>query len=227
MTAVGYIRVSTAQQADEGHSIDAQRSKIDQYASLYDLDIVDVFCDEGASGKTMDRPGLHNALNAVEEGKADAVVVVKLDRLTRSVADLNVLLERYFAEDAAASLVSVSEQINTDSAAGRLVLNVLMSVSQWEREVISERTSEALQHMKRQGKRTGSIPYGYRLAEDGVHLVEDEAEQDIVEAVVTYRESGLSYRKIAARLADRGFTNRKGRRFNPATVGRIIKANMA
>jgi DNA invertase Pin-like site-specific DNA recombinase len=225
MKGIGYIRVSTTQQADDGHSLDAQRAKIEAYCDLYEIDLVDTFADEGASGKTLERDGLQAALDAVEDGTADAVVVVKLDRLTRSVADLNVLLERYFAEGKAASLVSVSEQINTDTAAGRLVLNVLMSVSQWEREVISERTSEALQHMKAEGKRTGSIPYGYRLGPDGVHLVEDEAEQEIVDAVVTYREGGLSYRKIAARLADRGFTNRKGRRFNPATIGRILKAN--
>jgi len=226
MTGIGYIRVSTEQQADDGHSLAAQRAKIESYCELYDIDLVDTFADEGASGKTVDRDGLQAALSAVESGRAGAVVVMKLDRLTRSVADLNVLLERYFAEGKAASLVSVSEQINTDTAAGRLVLNVLMSVSQWEREVISERTSEALQHMKAEGKRVGSIPYGYRLGPDGETLVEDEAEQEIVEAVVTYREAGLSYRKIAARLDESGFTNRKGRRFNPNTIGNIIKANM-
>ena len=226
MEAVGYIRVSTAQQADEGHSLDAQRSKVEAYCDLYDIDLVRVYADEGASGKTLKRDGLQSALGALDAGTADAVVVVKLDRLTRSVADLNVLLERYFTETGGANIVSVSEQINTETAAGRLVLNVLMSVSQWEREVISERTSEALQHMKRQGKRTGSIPYGYRLAGDGETLVEDATEQDIIAAVLEYRQSGLSYRKIASRLADDGYSNRKGRRFHPGTIGRILKANM-
>jgi DNA invertase Pin-like site-specific DNA recombinase len=225
MKAIGYIRVSTSQQADTGVSMDAQRQKIEQYAELYDLDLVDIVADAGASGKTLDRDGLQEALNRMEQGEADTLVVVKLDRLTRSVADLNALLEGYFT--GGLDLVSVSEQINTGTASGRLVLNVLMSVSQWEREAIGERTSAALQHKKAQGERVGSIPYGYRLSADGVHLEEHEAEQQMIAAVLSYREAGLSYRRIAERLKSDGYTNRKGRTFNPRAIGSILKANAA
>ena len=126
---VAYLRVSTDKQADKGLSLDAQRVKVAAYAELYDLDIVEVVVDAGVSAKTLDRPGLSRALTMLRTGKAEALLVVKLDRLTRSVRDLGDLVETYFAPSKSA-LLSVSEQIDTRSAAGRLVLNVLAAVSQ-------------------------------------------------------------------------------------------------
>ena len=169
--AIGYIRVSTSMQADTGHSLAAQSRHIEQYCDLYDLDLVGIEADEGISGKTLERPGLQAALEQLEEGAAGLLVVVKLDRLTRSVRDLGVLLETYFT-DGAYDLASVSEKIDTTTASGRLTLNILTSVAQWEREIISERISTAMQHMKAEGKRTGYIPFGMQLADDGVHLVD-------------------------------------------------------
>jgi site-specific DNA recombinase len=96
----------------------------------------------------------------LKDGTAEALLVVKLDRLTRSVVDLGTLVDRYFAPGKAA-LLSVGEQIDTRSAAGRLVLNVLASVSQWEREAIGERTATAMQHKASQGEYTaGKRPTG-------------------------------------------------------------------
>ena len=109
-------------------SLDAQRAKVAAYASLYDLELTEVIVDAGQSAKTLDRPGLQRALAMLKSGNADALLVVKLDRLTRSVRDLGALVESYFAPGKAA-LLSVGEQIDTRSAAGRLVLNVLASVS--------------------------------------------------------------------------------------------------
>src|SRR5579872_239746 len=169
---IAYLRVSTDKQADRGVSLDAQRAKVAAYAELYDLDLVDVIVDAGASAKTLDRPGLTRALAMLKKGAADALLVVKLDRLTRSVRDLGELVERHFAPGKAA-LLSVGEQIDTRSAAGRLVLNVLASVSQWEREAIGERTSTAMQHKIASREYTGgAAPYGFRLAADGEHIEE-------------------------------------------------------
>ena len=142
---IAYLRVSTDKQADRGVSLDAQRSKAKAYAELYDLELVEVIVDAGESAKSLDRPGLQRALAMLKKGEAEALLVVKLDRLTRSVVDLGSLVDRYFAPGKAA-LLSVGEQIDTRSAAGRLVLNVLASVSQWEREAIGERTATAMQH---------------------------------------------------------------------------------
>lgn len=216
--AIGYIRVSTDKQADAGVSLDAQRAKIEAYASLYDLELVDVVIETG-SAKSLDRDGLRGVLTRLQAGEASAIVVTKLDRLTRSVADLGRLVEGYFQHIA---LLSVSEQIDTRSAAGRLVLNVLASVSQWEREVIGERTSTAMQHMRAQNQYTGGKPpYGYRLVNG--ELVEHEAEQRVVHLVNKYRAKGLSLRKIATVLAEQGHCSRSGRTFHAQSVAGITR----
>lgn len=218
---VAYVRVSTTKQADEGVSLEAQRAKLEAYAALYDLAIVDLVVDAGQSAKTLDRPGLQRALASLRTGKADALLVVKLDRLTRSVRDLGTLIDSYFAPGKAA-LLSVSEQIDTRSAGGRLVLNVLASVSQWEREAIGERTSAAMQHMRTEGQYTGGrAPYGYRLAEDGT-LIEDEAEQGVIARVRDARDRGLSLRAIVAELERAGIVGRTGRPLAVTQVQRIV-----
>lgn len=217
--AIGYVRVSTDKQADHGISLDAQRAKIEAYASLYDLDLIEVIVDAGASAKTLDRPGLQRALTLLKSGKADALIVVKLDRLTRSVSDLGTLVEKHFQK---AALLSVAEQIDTRSAAGRLVLNVLASVAQWEREAIGERTSAAMQHLKAQGKRVGHIPFGMRLASDGIHLEQDPTEHTALEIISTLQSQGLSLRAIATELNSRGILNR-GNQWNHVSVSRICK----
>lgn len=125
---IAYLRVSTEKQADRGVSLDAQRAKVKAYAELFDLELTETIVDAGESAKHLDRPGLQRALAMLKAGEADALLVVKLDRLTRSVRDLGHLVEKYFAPGKAA-LLSVGEQIDTRSAAGRLVLNVLASVS--------------------------------------------------------------------------------------------------
>src|SRR3954451_4598324 len=96
MKAVAYLRVSTDEQAAHGVSLAAQKGKVAAYAELYDLELVAVIEDGGASGKTLDRPGLKRALAVLHRGEAGALVVFKLDRLTRSVRDLGELLERHF-----------------------------------------------------------------------------------------------------------------------------------
>ena len=220
--AVGYIRVSTEKQADHGISLDAQKAKLDAYAALYDIELVEVIVDAGVSAKTLQRPGLQRALAMLDKGQADALLVAKLDRLTRSVKDLGTLVERYFSSDAF-TLLSVADSIDTRTAAGRLVLNVLGSVAQWERETISERTTDALHHIKRQGRKTGGdVPYGFTAAADGT-LVADVEEQAMLEAIRTARQRGYSQRQVVAELASQGFTTRKGTPLILRQVQRIME----
>ena len=216
---IAYVRVSTDKQADHGVSLDAQRAKLAAYAELYDLDLVAVEVDAGQSAKSLDRPALGRALAALSTGKADALLVVKLDRLTRSVRDLGELVDRCEREGWA--LLSVSDSIDTRTAAGRLVLNVLASVAQWEREAIGERTKAALQHKRSNGERVGSVPYGYRLAADGRALEVEPAEQQAIVLVRELRAEGLSLRAIAARLEAAGCVPRGGARWHPDTVARL------
>jgi DNA invertase Pin-like site-specific DNA recombinase len=155
-------------------------------------------------------------------GKAEALLVVKLDRLTRSVRDLGELVADYFASGKSA-LLSVSEQIDTRSAAGRLVLNVLASVGQWEREAIGERTAAAMAHKASQGDYCGgAAPYGYAV--EGGRLVPVEAEQAVLTAAREARAAGLSLRSVARVLAERGFKTRTGGAFAAVQVARMVAA---
>lgn len=217
---IAYLRVSTDKQADKGVSLEAQQDKAKAYASLYDLDLVEVIVDAGESAKTLERPGLQRALAMLKTGQADALLVVKLDRLTRSVVDLGKLIETYFAPGKAA-LMSVGEQIDTRSAAGRLVLNILASVSQWERETIGERTSAAMQHKQAKGEYIGGeTPYGFDLVNG--ELIEDEAEQEVIQKAKAYQAEGLSLRKIAAELDKQGIKTRRGSIFAANQIKRMV-----
>ena len=158
----------------------------------------------------------------LQAGNADALLVAKLDRLTRSVRDLGHLVEKYFASGKAA-LLSVGEQIDTRSAAGRLVLNVLASVAQWEREAIGERTSVAMQHKASQGEYTGGeAPYGWRVSADGARLEPDPTEEEARAVARQLRAQGQTLRGIARELERRGVRSRTGRGFAPVQVKRMV-----
>ena len=220
--AVAYLRVSTEKQADAGVSLDAQRAKVTQYAELYDLDLVAIEVDAGASAKSLDRPGLTRALGMLDAGAADALIVMKLDRLTRSVADLGTLLADYFGAKGSA-LLSVSEQVDTRTSGGRLVLTVLTSVAQWEREAIGERTATAMQHKAAAGEFTGGrVPYGTQLAADGETLTDHAGEQVTIARARELAEGGLSLRKIAAQLVAEGHAARNGGAFAAVQVSRMV-----
>ena len=209
MKVVGYIRVSTQEQANEGHSLGAQEAKLRQYAALYDLDLVGVVVDSGQSAKSLKRPGLQQALAFLEAGEAEGLLIAKLDRLTRSVRDLGTLLDTYFCKKH--SLLAVAEQIDTRSATGRMMLNLLASVSQWEREVIGERTSAALQHLKTQGKRLGQA----------VHETTESGARAAARAK-SLKLQGLPLRQIAATLQAEGYQTKRGGAWAPQTVRLVL-----
>ena len=228
---VGYIRVSTTEQASDGVSLAAQEHKIRAYCDLYDLELVTIYRDEGLSGKDLQRPGLQNALSHCDpkHGEASGIVVAKLDRLTRSIVDLNTLIDRHFGDRAKhpASLYSVTDQIDTRSASGRLVLNVLMSVAQWERETIGERTRDALAHKRSKGERISRhAPYGWRVGSDGVHLEPDEYEQKTANLAKLYRDGqGFSLRGIGKVLQGLDRFQRNGKAWSASTVKRLLATN--
>src|ERR1700730_6298153 len=142
MLAIGYARVSTDKQVDKGISLEAQQHKICAMAEVQGAQLLETIVDGGESAKSLNRPGLRRLLALVEAGKVEAVIIAKLDRLTRSVKDLCQLLELF--EKHRVALVSVAESLDTASAAGRLVIGIMVCVSQWEREAIGERTRDAM-----------------------------------------------------------------------------------
>tara|TARA_Y100000592_G_C5479627_1_gene324505 strand:+ start:5274 stop:5999 length:726 start_codon:yes stop_codon:yes gene_type:complete len=222
MKVIGYVRVSTVKQEQSGLSVEAQTAKIRQYCELYDLELVDVIVDAGASAKSLKRNGMQSALTMLKSGAVDGLVVAKLDRLTRSIKDLNVLIEEVFNK---AALISVADQVDTTTPSGRLILNILMSVSQWEREEIGERTKSAMRVKKSKGEYTGGkTPLGWTTDDEG-NEVPDEDEQELIAIVREYRALRLSYSAIAQKLTDAEFTTRTGNaKFSKSAVKRINDA---
>jgi site-specific DNA recombinase len=222
MKAIGYVRVSTEKQADFGVSLEAQTAKVQAMAVVQGAELADVIVDAGESAKSLNRPGMARLLALVDSGAVDTVIIAKLDRLTRSVADLAELLKRF--ERRGVSLVSVADSLDTRSAAGRLVLNIMVSVSQWEREAIGERTRDAMHHKRANGERVGTVPFGYRTAADGLHLDSDPAVQAILSRMRELKTAGYTTRQIAEELNRQGYATRRGTAWRFQYVAQALRA---
>lgn len=220
--AIGYVRVSTEEQATEGISLEAQRTKIEAWAVVNDVDLAAVYVDAGISGKRADnRPQLQAAIShACDCG--GVLVVYSLSRLARSTKDTISISERLEKHDA--DLVSLSEKIDTTSAAGKMVFRMLAVLAEFERDQISERTTVAMRHMKSQHQRIGKIPFGYDLAGDGVTLIANAGEQEILGIIRQLRTAGESLRAIAAELNRRQVATKDGgSKWSHSTIQRIVE----
>jgi site-specific DNA recombinase len=222
MRTVGYARVSTDKQADHGVSLDSQEAKIRAMAVVQGAETVELIVDGGESAKNLNRPGMERLLALVDQGKVNTVIIAKLDRLTRSVKDLAELLERF--QHRGVSLVSVAESLDTGSAAGRLVINIMTAVSQWEREAIGERTRDAMRHKRAKGQCVGNLAYGYRISEDGEHLEPEPGEQAALAQIRCLRKQGRSLRAIAAALNVQALRTRRGTGWRHDHILRIISS---
>jgi site-specific DNA recombinase len=219
--AIAYVRVSTEGQAVEGVSLDAQRSKIAAWCEVNGMGLEAVYTDAGISGKRADnRPELQRALDHACKCKG-ALVVYSLSRLARSTKDTIVIGERL--DKAGADLVSLSERIDTTSAAGRMIFRMLAVLSEFERDCIAERTTLALQHKRAKGERVGSIPFGTHLAADGIALEADAGEGRVVGMVRDLHARGLSLSAIARHLNAQGIRTRCGGVWYPMQVSNIVK----
>jgi site-specific DNA recombinase len=222
MRVVGYARVSTDKQVERGISLESQVEKIRAMALLQSAELTDVIVDGGESAKSLERPGLQRIMGMVDGLEVDAVVVAKLDRLTRSVKDLADLLERF--NRCGVALISISESLDTQSAAGRLVLNIMTAVSQWEREAIGERTRDAMRFKKAQGERVGNIPFGYQLCADGKHVEPNIREQRVLVRIRSLRKSGSTLRQIADELNRANLKTRRGSDWRHVYVAGLLQA---
>lgn len=221
MKAVVYTRVSTAGQANDGVSMDAQESKARAWADFNGYSKVEVFSDAGISGSSMDkRDGLSQALKAIEKG--DVLIVYSLSRLARSTKDTLEISDRLAKRGA--DLVSLSEKIDTTNAAGKMVFRMLAVLSEFERDQVAERTKTALCHKKSKGERVGAIPYGFCLAEDGKTLQECGEEQQAIEKAKELKLSGMSLRQIANALQADGYKARNGHEFAAMQISRMLAA---
>lgn len=202
LRVIGYTRVSTLEQSREGVSLDNQEHKIRAYADLKDMELVEMIVEEGKSGKTMNRPGLQKIISLVNRKQIDGVICYKLDRLTRKTRDLLYLIEDIFAKNGI-QFISLNENIDTSSASGKFFLTVMGAMAQMERDLIAERTTDALQELTRQGRRLGSpdkLPLGFKLKKRTMtelsDLVVDEEEFQKVREIFSLRSQKLSLQAI-------------------------------
>ncbi|MGD0485687.1 MAG: recombinase family protein [Syntrophorhabdales bacterium] len=219
MKAIGYIRVSTEEQAREGISLENQRAKIETYCSLNDLVLTEVIEDPGRSGKDLNREGVQRLMDMIKGRRIDAVVVYKLDRLSRRVRDTLSLID--LVEKKSVAFHSITEKIDTKTAMGKFFLNIMASMNQWERDTISERTRDALHLKIIKNERAGQIPYGWALAEDKKTLLENEGEQKAISLMKELHEKGCSLRSICEELETKGHKP-VGHKWHPKTIASIL-----
>ncbi len=227
LKAIGYIRVSTAAQADEGVSLEAQKSKISAWALCNGYELIGIHTDAGLSGgRAENRPGLQAAMNAACEHKA-ALVVYSLSRLARSTKDAIAISERL--DKAGADLVSITEKIDTTSAAGKMLYRLLSVLAEFERDLISERTVTAMQHIKHsQNRRVGEVPVGFQLADDQQTLIPCEDEQAAITKIKVLRErKNLAFGAIATLLNTVGVKAKQGGRWHRRVVQSVYERSLA
>lgn len=207
---VGYVRVSTAEQADSGLGLAAQRQAIEAEAARRGWTVVAIYEDAGLSGKSLNRPGMTAALEAVESGQAGAVVAAKLDRLSRSLADFAGLMAR--AQERRWNLVALDLGIDLSTAPGEFLASVMAAAAQWERRIIGQRTRDALAVKKAQGVQLGRP----RTLPDAVRA-----------RIVAEHDDGAGWSTIARGLeADGTATAQGGARWYPATVRSVYFASI-
>lgn len=213
--AVGYIRVSTDMQATEGLSLEAQQSAIESYCAIHGIKLVRI-CKDVISGGKDQRPGLQDALSTLQRS-ADILIVLKFDRLSRSIKHFCELYERYF-KDGIKELVAIREAIRLDSSLGRALVSILLVFAQMEREATGERTREAIHHIRSSGYHFGRVPYGKKTipAPDNPrmrHLIEDEEEQAVLAQLKTWAAEGIKITEMANRMNAAGKSPPQGERW--------------
>lgn len=220
MRVAAYIRVSTQMQAEEGYSLAAQKDRLKAFAFSQSWDIVQFYVDEGISAKDMERPELQRMLNGVKDKLFDIVLVYKLDRLTRSVIDLDRMLKVFSEHDV--MFKSATEVYDTTTATGRLFIRLVGSMAQWERENLGERVRMGMNEKAKEGKWVINVaPIGYDR--DGDYLKINEAEAAVVKKIYDMYLSGkYGVGKIATQLNTSGLKTKSNSNWNYGSVHYVL-----
>jgi len=227
MKVIGYCRVSTEEQAREGVSLDNQEQKIRTYCELYGHELTEVIVDAGLSAKTINRDGMQRLIEMTAKRKSDidGIVIYKLDRLFRNAEEALHHTKQWDKKGIA--LISVVEMLDTKSAMGRFFFTLMAAIAEMERNVIAERTSDALRCKKRNGYKTGGdVPYGFdmEMKDNEKILVPNEHEQKILKQVETMRQKGLTLKAIAEQLEQKMIKTKKGKeKWDPKQISRLLK----
>lgn len=216
-----YTRVSTEKQDMEGYSIEEQERLCKATIESKEWEYVGTYSDPGVSGKTMERTGLQKMIAAVEQGEVDAVVILKLDRLSRSQKDTLMIIEDVLIANKV-DLLSVKETLDTSTPWGRAMIGILASFNQLDRENIVQRTTMGRNAKAAQGGYAGGRPpYGYEVKDD--NLVVNPTEAEAVRKIFGLRAEGKAHRKIADAITELGYRTRKGKNIAYSTVAQILE----
>ena len=218
--AIGYARVSTEEQAQDGTSLAFQEESIRAYCRMQGWELADVLVDGGVSGKSLARPGMAAIRSAAAGSAFDRLVFLKLDRLSRRVRDLLSLCDEL--EAAGVGLVSIRESIDTATASGRLFRTVLGAVAEFERDTILDRTAAGLrERVKAGGSPGGPVPFGFKR--EGARFLPDPNQAPVVRDIYRMRAGGATLTALASSLNTRGHTTRKGGRWYASTVRHVLE----
>ncbi|WP_447549015.1 cassette chromosome recombinase CcrB [Staphylococcus aureus] len=216
----GYIRVSTERQV-EGYSIEGQITQIEQYCQFNGYELVDIYADRGISGKSMNRPELQRMLNDAKNGKLDCVMVYKTNRLARNTSDLLTIVEELHRQNV--EFFSLSERIEVKNSTGKLMLQILASFSEFERNTILENIYTGQHQRALEGYYQGNLPLGYNnIPDNKKELMINQHEANIVKYIFESYAKGHGYRKIANALNHKGYVTKKGNPFSISAITYIL-----
>lgn len=215
-----YIRVSHRDQAEFGYSLEAQKTHLKALCDLKRYEVYQIYEDAGISAKNTDRPQFQDMLEDMRNKKFDIIVCYKLDRLTRSLSDLDWLIKELEQYDC--NLISASEDINTSTANGRFFIKIVILLAELELERTSERIKFVFEDkIKKGGAVTGKLPIGYKIGINDIGdkiVVKDESKKDIVLDIFNYYQKYQSLRKVSF-LINEKYNLKK----NDVDIKRIIR----
>ena len=223
MRVVGYIRVSTSSQVEDGAGLDIQDQAIRRWCREHRHRLLRIYRDEGVSGTSDTRDGLEDALAAVKFNGAQALVVHSLDRLARSLTVQEAALQQVWGADGRVFAVETGEVLadDPDDPVRTFVRQVLGAVSQLEAGMIARRLRRGRLHKAEAGGYAHGAPrYGWKA--DGGELVPDQGEQAVLERIRAMRADRASLRDIAGVLNAEGVPSKRGGKWHPQTVGRVL-----
>ena len=225
-TCALYLRVSTDQQADHGVSLPAQQSRLMSYIKAQNWDLFKIYTDDGYSGKNLDRPAIKQLLRDGKQGKFNRVIVIKLDRLSRSQKDALYLIEDVFNANGIL-FTSVSESFDTSTPFGKASLGMLSVFAQLEREMIVERVLSAKKECAKQGRYLGGfVPYGYDYNSQLKKYVIEPITAHTVRLIFdTYSTGQFSFNGVAELLESNKVPTHKGGKYWDKTTIRQILVN--
>lgn len=208
MRAIGYMRVSTEEQGDSRAGLESQEATIREEVKRRGMELIDLRFDIASGGSMRKRDQLGSSLRDLSEGKADILIVAKLDRLSRSVLDFAGIMEVANKEGWSVAVLDLG--VDTSTTNGKLIMHIMIALAQWERELIGDRTKAALKAVRARGTKLGR--------RSGV----DDETRRLIRAL---RLSGLSWQKVADALDGQGVRTGQGGQWHAATVRRLYKAD--